>query len=228
MLYLSITANSYIAGLVGVVQNKISLPSGWKRLNRRNAFQVFYVILAVLIVGISLFMIYSTAEYDLAEIFQRITGPLIVSGLHPLWFMFIAFGIQITFDATYMVVYSRRQKQKTYYKAPEQSIALTLAVGVFEEMSYRVIILLSLIKLGLSPYLALGVSSLLYLLNHGHMINNAENLKVYWTLSRLLLGLLLGAVMLRGGVIYAIVMHLLYNLYVMLAVPYFSRKYTNA
>lgn len=222
MLYLSILANANLSGLSAVVQHKV-LASRDPRQNSRDQFQIVYLLMAAVVIASCLFL-WQQAE---PEHWQDIFRPQAVKpwpGLNPLWFTLLAFSLQITFDAIYMIAYSRRQSRPTYYQAPEQNIVLTLLVGVMEEFSYRVIILHALLQLGAEVWLALVVSVMLYLLNHTHLILRSDQLKLYWILSRGLLGTLLGLTMFQGGILYAGGLHVIYNLYLLLAVPYFSRR----
>ena len=100
-----------------------------------------------------------------------------------------------------------------------------MIIVICEEISYRLFILDAGVRIFENIPIACCVSAVLYALNHLSIIFKTK-IKLYWFASRLLLGLLLSLIALKGGLLFSILLHYLYNFFINHVIPGYSEKIT--
>ena len=218
--FLNMIIHSYTSGIAGFAANKE------KDVSKKNkSFEVTYLGFFIMILFYSVHSYYFLYGNKLfLTLFENINLFRLADIKESLiWFVLCVF-IQILFD-TSLLFYLSRKKNINRINSYQENKLFIMIIVICEEISYRLFILDAGVRIFENIPIACCISAVLYVLNHLSIIFKTK-IKLYWFASRLLLGLLLSLIALKGGLLFSILLHYLYNFFINHVIPGYSEKIT--
>lgn len=212
--------NSYTSGIAGFAANKEKDVS-----QKSKSYEVTYLGFFIMVLFYSIHSYYFLYGKKLIfTLFEKIDFLRLTDIKESVLLFILCFFAQISFDTFFLIYLSRKKNIRRINSSHENRLFIVVIV-ICEEISYRLFILDAGIRIFDSITVACCISAVLYALNHLSIIFKTK-MKLYWFVSRLLLGLFLSLIALKGGLIFSIALHFLYNYFINRVIPGYSKKIT--
>lgn len=203
ILFLSLIINMNISGVSGVIVKQL-------KIDRQSFSQVYLILNSMILV---------MTFYLLSQASTQVTIPFF-SLNYKIFLLPLVLICQ--FFIEYCLVYSKTDRN-TKYRLPTNRLGL-LAVGIMEELSYRLVIFSILLYVTKNNYVvSIVIGSLLYMFNHLFLIKSSTK-KIETALIKFIFGLFTMIVSVYLGWGAAMLLHLFYNIILLYGFNYIFRK----